>query len=319
MPADGPAAPKPTNRVGPRSLIPILGSTVVFALLDTTAKYTGRILPVLEVAWFRYLINFLMAVVVYNPVVAPQAWKVTQPGLQVVRAMLLAIMTLCNFLAFHYLQLAVTTTIGFLTPLVITALSVVVLHERIDPHRLAAIIGGFIGVLLVTRPGLGGFHPAMLLSLVNVVVAAVYNMLTRHLAQRKSAGSMVLMLAGVPTLLLAPVMPFIWQTPDHLWLWLALIFIGAAGGYGHFLVMEAHRHATAAALAPYSYASLLWIVLTGYVVFGDVPSLWTIVGAAVVVASGLYLLRRERLESGAGRRPDRAQPGGKELDGNRHH
>jgi drug/metabolite transporter (DMT)-like permease len=250
--------------------------------------------PILEVAWFRYLANFVGALVFYNPVAAPEAWRMKHPLLQLTRASLLAIVTFANFMAMHYLQLTETTTIGFLSPLVITLLSVIVLHESIDPPRLLAIGVGFLGVLLVTRPGFGGFHPAMLLSLVAVVAGAVYNMVTRFLAQRETAGSMVLMLAGVPSILIAPVMPFVWQTPERPILWAGLIFIGAAGGYGHYLVMIAHRYATAAALAPYSYASLLWMVTTGYLVFGDVPSLWTLAGAALVIGAGLYLLRRER-------------------------
>lgn len=300
MSSSGSGVPASVPGVSLRSLVPLIGSTIVFALLDTTAKYTGHFLPVLEIAWFRYLLNFLMALVIYNPVSAPTAWKMSRPGLQVVRALLLAVMTFCNFLAFRYLQLADTTAISFMTPLVITLLSMVLLNEHVDPRRLVAIAGGFIGVLLVTRPGFGGFHPAMILSFISVLAGASYNMVTRFLAQRESSGSMVLMLAGVPTVLIAPVLPFVWVTPDHPFLWGALIFIGAAGGYGHYLVMVAHRHSTAASLAPYGYTSLLWMIMTGYVVFGDVPSTWTIAGALVVIVAGLYLLRQERL----GRRDD---------------
>lgn len=295
MTSSRPVAPTSAPAVSLFSLVAILGSTLVFALLDTTAKYAGYYVPILEVVWLRFLVNFVLAAIVYNPISQPRAWTMRHPVLQMARAGLLATVTVSNFLALHYLQLAENTTISFLTPLVITLLSVVLLGESIDRRRLIAILGGFVGVVLVTRPGFGGFHPAMLLALLSTLAGAGYNMLTRYLAVRESPGSMVLMLAGGPTLVLAPVLPFVWVTPDRPLLWGALLFIGAAGGYGHYLVLVAHRRSTAAALAPYTYASLIWMVVTGFLVFGDVPSGWTIAGALTVVVSGLYLLHQEQL------------------------
>ncbi len=296
----GPSAPSPQTLVPPtraplKALIPLFGSTMVFACLDTTAKAMSYHLPVIEVSWFRYVINLLMAMAVLNPLSSPGAWRFERPGLQIFRALLLTIMTLANFSALHYLQVAEVTSIGFLSPMVITLLSVIFLHEKIGIRRVGAIAVGFLGVLLITQPGFGTFHPAMLLALTSMMSGAVYNLVTRHLAPRVNPGSLVISLAAVPSLLLIPPLLVVWQTPSSPLVWAGLIFMGAAGGFGHFLVMTAHRFATAATLAPYGYVQLIWTVVSGYLVFSDVPSIWTLVGAGVVVASGLYLFHRERV------------------------
>ena len=299
MSSSGPTAlpppPSRSSRAGIKALLPLFGSTVVFAFLDTSAKIASYHLPVIEISWFRYIINLVLAVIVLNPVSSPGAWRFDKPLLQVIRAMLLTGMTLANFAALHYLQLAEATSIGFLSPLVITVLSVIFLHEKIGIRRVVAILIGFSGVLLITRPGFGTFQPAVLLSLTAMMCGAVYNLVTRQLATRVNPGSLVISLAAVPSVALIPGVIWAWQTPSEPWLWALLLLMGAAGGFGHFLVMTAHRYASAAALAPYGYIQLVWMVISGYLVFGDVPAIWTLAGAGVVIASGLYLLHRERV------------------------
>ena len=229
MPDTGSAAPSRTSAL---SLAAIIVSTIFFATLDSSAKFASLSLPVYEVIWFRYFTNFLLALAIYNPWSAPEAWRLNHPWLQILRALLLTFMTAGNFLALHYLQVADTTSIGFLSPLVIAGLSAIFLKEKIGIRRLIAILVGFSGVLLVTRPGLGGFHPAMLLALMAVFTGAVFYMLTRHLAVRETAGSMVLMLAAVPSLAMLPGLPFFWKTPDTTGLWVLLLFLGVFGGVG---------------------------------------------------------------------------------------
>ncbi|MBS1182588.1 MAG: EamA-like transporter family protein [Proteobacteria bacterium] len=290
-----PQPPVPPNRAPLKALIPLFGSTIVFACLDTTAKVMSYHLPVIEISWFRYVINLMMAVAVLNPLSSPGAWRFRRPGLQIVRALLLTAMTLANFSALHYLQVAEVTSIGFLSPMVITLLSVVFLHETIGIRRVIAIVIGFLGVLLITQPGFGTFHPAMLLALASMLSGAIYNLVTRYLATRANPGSLVISLAAVPSLLLLPPLFVVWQTPSSPLVWGLLVFMGAAGGFGHFLVLTAHRYATAATLAPYGYIQLVWTIISGYLIFTDVPSIWTLLGAGVVIASGLYLLHRERV------------------------
>lgn len=278
-----------------RGIILIMAAVTLFSVLDVTAKVLGqRGIPVLEIVWARYAFHFVLAVIIFNPIASPTSWRVTRPFLQIVRAFMLVLVTALNFVAIRYLQLAETVSIAFLAPLLIAALSVVFLGEKVGPRRLAAIVVGFLGVLIVTRPGLGGFHWAMLFALGSVSCYSVYAILTRLLAGTETAGSMTLVLAGVPTVVLLPFMPAIWVQPED-WSVVGLMLLtGISGGLGHFLVITAHKFAPASALAPFSYFQLISMVAAGYIVFGDVPTVYTLVGASVIIASGLYLLHRER-------------------------
>ncbi len=192
----------------------MVGGVTLFSLLDCSAKLAGRHVPVLEVAWFRYVFHLAVAAMVLNPISAPDAWRVRRPFLQGLRSCFLAGSTLCNFMALRDLQLAQTVSINFLSPLLIAALSVPLYGERIGPRRLVAIAVGFGGILLVTRPGFGHFQPAMLFSLASMVCGSLYALSTRALATTETPGSMLLVMASVPAVLIAPAMPFVWVTPE---------------------------------------------------------------------------------------------------------
>lgn len=269
-------------------------AVTLFSVLDAAAKVAAHTLPIFEITWFRYAIHFIVAAAVLNPWTTPGAWRVNRPFAQIVRAGLLTCMTFFNFMALRHLQLAETVSINFLAPLMITILSVLFLRERIGLHRIGAILVGFAGILMVTRPGLGGFHPAMIYSLLAMTGGALYALMTRSLAASESPGSMLLVMAGVPMLLLLPVQPFVFVMPPDTATWGLLLLCGVTGSLGHFLLILAHRYAPASVIAPFNYAQIIPMVLLGYLVFGDVPGLWTLAGAGVVIISGLYLLHRER-------------------------
>lgn len=283
-----------------KAILLVLVAVTLFSVLDTAAKLlANRGVPVLQIVWTRYAVHFVLAAAILNPVLSPASWRVGRPVVQVVRALLLIGTTGLNFVAIKHLQLAETVTISFLGPLVICAISFVFLGERIGPRRIAAILVGFVGVLIVMQPGMDGFHPAMLLSLGSMTCYSVYAVLTRLLAGSESPGSMILVLAGVPTLVLLPFLPAVWHTPtDGMTLFLMLV-TGLSGGGGHALVILAHRHAPASVLAPFTYVQIVSMIGAGYVLFGDVPTGATLAGAAVVIASGLYLLHRERVRGGS--------------------
>jgi drug/metabolite transporter (DMT)-like permease len=221
---------------------------------------------------------------------------------QLVRAGLLTLCTGLNFLALRYLQLVETVTIQFLAPLCIAVLSVIFLKETVGARRWAAIAVGFAGILVVTRPGLVEVHWAVLLSLASVVSSAGYFIMTRSLAMTESPGSMLLVIAAFPTVLLLPWLYAIWVTPPDLFTWMTLAGTGVFGALGHFLLILAHRHVPASVLAPFSYTQIIGMVALGYLVFGHVPSPWTFAGASIIIASGLYLLAEERRGSGAVRK-----------------
>lgn len=271
------------------------GALMCFAGLDGSAKWLGRQgLDPVTITWARYAFAMMLTCLFVNPVTTPSILRPNRLGLQVVRSLLLLACTVFNFIAIRYMQLAETMSIQFATPLLIALIAGPLLGEWIGPKRLAAVGVGFLGVLVVVRPGFGDVHPAALLSVGNVVCYAFYNMTTRRLAAYDSTATTTFFsgLAGV--VFLTPMLPFFWTAPTSLIGWVLLVALGFFGGFGHWLLVLAHARAPAAILAPFIYTQLVWMLVLGYAVFSDVPSTWTLAGAGIVVASGLYLLGRER-------------------------
>jgi drug/metabolite transporter (DMT)-like permease len=274
------------------------GAVACFAGLDATGKYLSRSLPVLEVVWARYAVSALMTVVAINPWTAPGAYRSRRPGLQLARSALLLVSTIVNFAALQYLQLAETVSILFAMPLLVALLAGPMLGEWVGPRRLAAIAVGFVGVLVITHPGVGSLQWAMGLTLISVLLYALYNISTRMLAAWDSSRTTFAYSALAGALGLAPAMPFVWQWPQGAAPWLLMIVMGGCASVGHYMLIVAHRHAPAAVLSPFVYTQLIWMSGLGYLIFGDIPGPLTLSGAAIVIGSGLYLLSRERVVKG---------------------
>ncbi len=267
-----------------------------FAVLDTTAKYLAdeARLPVSEIVWLRFLAHAGFTTLLLWPMRPAELYRSAQPGLQWLRGLLMLGATGFNFAALKYLQLDQTITVFFLAPLVIAALSGPLLGEWLDWRRLLAVLAGFGGIILVFRPGFGGIHWAVIFSLGAMLSYALYNIVTRYLAAHDpdEVTQFHTPLAGI--LLTAPIAIAEWVWPSGLWTWGLVALMGLTGGLGHWLLIIAHRHAPAPILAPFGYTGLFYMVLLGYLVFGDIPSLWTLAGGLVIIASGLYLLFQER-------------------------
>jgi drug/metabolite transporter (DMT)-like permease len=276
----------------------MFGATICFACLDTTAKWLNAEMNPLQTTFARYLVSMILIAAVVNPVTSPGLLRARRPGLQAIRSLLLLFSTMANFIALRYLQLAEATAIIFAAPLIVALLSGPLLGERVGPRRMAAVAVGFVGVLIVMRPGLGALHPIALLSFFGAVSYALYTLSTRFLASHDSTHTTLFYsgLAGV--ILLAPVLPFIWTWPRSGLEWALLLSTGAWGGLGHFLLIVAHRRAPAAVLAPFIYTQMVWMLVFGWFIFDQIPDMWTLIGAGIVVASGLYLLYRERVVRG---------------------
>jgi drug/metabolite transporter (DMT)-like permease len=221
--------------------------------------------------------------------------RTSRPGLQIGRSILLLGSTLLNFFALRYLQLDQALAIVFSTPFFVAILSGPVLGEWVGWRRWAAICVGFVGVLLVARPGFGGIHPAALISLAAAVFYAAYTISTRLLARTDSNETTLFYSNLVGAVVMLPVVPFVWTTPSDPLVIGLMIVCGAFGSVGHYLLIIAHRLAPPAVLAPFIYTQLVWVIILGYLVFNDLPNEWTLAGAAIVVASGLYMLYREQM------------------------
>jgi drug/metabolite transporter (DMT)-like permease len=267
----------------------------MFACLDATAKYLANVMDPMQVTWARYAAGFVLAIILSNPVSQPGLMRTSRPWLQILRSLLLLGCTLFNFLAVKYLQLDQTTSIGFATPFLIAVLSGPLLGEWVGWRRWIAISVGFCGVLLVARPGFGGIHPAAGFSVAAMLCYGFYFITTRVLARTDSSQTTLFYSNVVGVVLMTPVAWWVWTAPQD-WTTVGLmLLVGALGTLGHYLLIIAHRWAPPSVLAPFMYTQLLWVIVIGFVVFGDIPAPWTIAGAAIVIASGLYLLYRERV------------------------
>ena len=276
-------------------------ASAVFAGLDTTAKYLGTAtnLPAAQVIWIRFLGQFLAMVTALGLIAIPTLARTRKPMAQLVRSLLLLGSTAFNFLALRHLRLDQTTTIGFLTPLIVALLAGPFLGEWISWRRAIAIAVGFAGIVVAIRPGAGQVHPAVLLSLAGMLCYAVFSLVTRFLApfDRAEVTLFYSLLAG--SIVMAPFALLEWVWPAGPLAWALLISMGFYGGLGPYLFILAHRHAPASTIAPFLYITLLTHSTAGFLVFGQVPDTWTLAGAAIVIMSGLYLFQRERVTARA--------------------
>jgi drug/metabolite transporter (DMT)-like permease len=287
--------PAPQRRERLTGIGLMCGAVACFAVLDTGAKYLATQMDVLQVVWVRYTAAFLLTLAVFNPVRTPALMVTSRRWLQVGRALLLLGSTTSNFLALQYLQLDQALAITFSAPFLVAVLSGPLLGEWVGWRRWAAIGVGFAGVLLVTRPGFGGIHPAALLCFANAICIALYGITTRILARTDSNQTTLFYSNAVGAALMLPILPFVWTNPGSLVHVLLMLMVGAMGGLGHYFLIAGHRRAPASLLAPFMYSQIAWAMILGYLVFGDVPNAWTLAGAALAVGSGLYILHRERL------------------------
>ena len=280
--------------------IALMCATVaVFACLDTTAKYLGAQMDPLQVAWARYTSAFVLTLFISNPITHPALIKTRRPVLQIIRGVLLVSSTVLNFIALQWMQLDEVLSIIFTFPFVVAIASGPILGEWLGWRRWCAICVGFGGVLLITRPGLGGFNPGALLSLASVICYGLYAVITRVVSRVDSNQTSLFFNNAIGALVMLPVIPFVWQMPSNWVIALMLLGTGVLGSFGHFLLISGHKLAPASVLSPFIYTQLVWVSILGYVVFDHVPNGWTMAGAAIVIGSGLFLLYREHIRGTA--------------------
>jgi drug/metabolite transporter (DMT)-like permease len=216
-----------------------------------------------------------------------------RPWLQLLRSIMMVGGTFLNVMALRFLQIDQTLSIIFSTPFLVAAMAGPLLGEWIGWRRWVAISIGFLGVLVVIRPGFD-MHPAALLSVATAVCYAIYGIITRLLSHTDSNETQLFYGNFIGTLATSATVWFVWSTPESLVIIALMVLIGAFGSVGHYLLIAAHRLAPASLISPFMYTQLVWAVILGYLIFNDLPSTWTLTGASIVIASGLYLVNRER-------------------------
>lgn len=279
-----------------RGILFMLGTVAVFPVMNAMAKTLGQSYSPLQVVWARVLVHELCVVAFFGAQLGlVRLFTSRQPKIQIARSSLQLVSNTCFFFAIPLIPLAEAQTISFITPFIVCGLAVLLLHETVGPRRWTAIAIGLLGAVIVIRPGFGdGVHPlGALLILGNCTAYSFYAVLTRRVADGDSAATSVAYSALVATVVTSCLVPLVWVTPVHLADIAMFLAMGVLGAIGHYMVAQAYRHAEASSLAPFGYVQLVGAATLGYLVFGDVPSIWTWVGAAVIVSSGLYVAHRE--------------------------
>lgn len=286
----------PTSEAGTavRGILLMTATAATFACLDATAKYLGRSLNSMDVVWLRYTAHVILLAAFLRVWQDLSPFRTTRPLMQLLRGITLLGSTFFNFWALQYLQLAEASAIMFAGPLLVTALAGPMLGEAVGRRRWAAVLVGFCGILVVTRPGTGAMHWATILSVCAMVNYAFYSILTRKMNKTELPESLLMLSALVGVVALSPVAPSALGSLDG-WQWGLAALLGVFGVAGHTMMVLAHRIASASLLAPFMYTQMVWMILLGYLIFGDAPDAWTMVGTAIIAASGLYILHRERV------------------------
>ena len=272
-----------------------VSATVLFGLSDTISKYLSDSLPIIEFIWIRYIV-FLMMALALTCRRPRRSVRPRNPALQVFRGLCVVGSSVLFVNGVHQMTLSQATAISFLSPMLITILSIPLLGEIVGSRRWAAVAAGLVGMLIVVRPGIGGFPLAALFGVASSFCWALALVITRRISMSDPPGTTVLWSATIGTAVLTAMVPFqaIWPSPRQLAL---SVLLGILASAGQWLVILAHRLAPASVLAPFFYGQLLWVTGLGFLVFGDLPDQWTLTGAGIIIASGLYTAHRERLRN----------------------
>jgi len=273
----------------------MLLTMLLFVSMDACAKYLTQSIHVVEIVWGRYFFHLLILALLLAPRL--RSLMVTSHiRLQLMRSLLLLMTTACFFTGLGYIPMADASSIMLTSPIVVTALSMPILKEKVGPRRWISIIIGFIGALIIIRPGTGMVHPAVLFPISAAILYGIFQISTRFLSQSESVLTNLLYSALIGTVVTTLALPFFWQMPSVIE-WLLMIGMGLLGGVGHFALIKSLTIAPPATVAPFTYTNLIWATMFGFAVFGDLPDRWTVVGAIIIVSSGLYIYHREHIKA----------------------
>lgn len=286
----------------PRGIVFMLTTTLFFVLIDTCAKQLSLTLPVTEVVWARFFFHLLVVLLLLGRRTVRYAYS-ARPVLQIFRSAMLLTTTFLYFIGIRQIDLAMASSIMFLSPILITALSVPLLGERIGLRRVLGVLAGLIGALVIVRPGVGDVPISALYFVAAACTNAMYQLTTRMLRQSDDANTTLLYTAFVGAVLATLTAPMNWVTPTSLD-WGLMVAMGSFGALGHFTLIRAFQSAPPSALMPFAYSGLIWATLFGYLVFANLPDGYTIIGALIITASGFYIFHREQQAA----RPHREKP-----------
>jgi len=265
-----------------------------FAACDVQAKFLTDTLHPVQIVWMRQL-GLLFGVLVLLALRGRALLVSKLPMIQIARGVTAVASAICFVIGVTHVPLADAVAVTFIAPFLVTLMGALFLREPVGLRRWAAVAVGFCGMLIVIRPGMGVFHPAIGFIVLAAVLFSLRQVLSRGLSGTDPVTTTMAYTSLTSTALLSVGLPFVWEMPETLQIWLVIIGLAVTAGLGEVLVIRALDIAHAVVLAPVHYSLILWSTFYGFVVFADLPDIWTLVGCAVIMASGLYTLHRERL------------------------
>ncbi len=271
----------------------VIAASFGFASMDAMSKILAQDHAILQILWFRYSVFTAFALAIARRRGVRRTLISQRPWLQAFRALLLVVENAVFVLAFRYLPLADVHALGASAPLMVVALSVVLLGETVGIRRWSAVLVGFVGVLIIIRPGLQEIEWPLLIPLVGALMWALYQILVRLCSRTDGSDTTLLWSALVGLAATSVTGPFVWVPPDRE-AWVLLVVLAVAGSLAHYALIKGLQLAEASAVQPYTYTLLVFAAFWGLAVFGDIPDTWTILGATIIVGSGLYTWYRER-------------------------
>jgi drug/metabolite transporter (DMT)-like permease len=258
-----------------------------FAMSDTTAKFVTNSVSVFTALWFRYVVQATVMTGFVLPRRGKQAFQTAHPKFQVLRGFLLVITSLLAFLSLRFMPVGEFTAIVLITPLVITLLAGRLLGEAVSPLRWVLVVGGFVGALIIIRPGHEAFHWTALLPLALVGTNAWFQVLTSKLAKTEDPMTMQLYTGWTGALVASVALPFVWTSLPSLSLMALMVMMACLVTAGHFMLTLAYQRAPAVTLTPYFYLQICFAMLCGWVVFEHVPDAWVIAGMVLIGVCGV--------------------------------
>ena len=279
-----------------RGIVYMALAMLIFATQDAVSKHLVGTYSVPQIMWVRYICFMMIALVLVSRKGGVRIHLSKRPWLQVLRCIIMVAETATIVTAFSMMPMADVHAIFALSPLIVTALSVVILKEYVGARRWMAVIIGFCGMIIILRPGLTDVSTGALWTLLGATLFAFYVILTRKVSEADTSETSFMYLAIVGLIVTSILGPFYWVPPDTEGLGF-MILLACMAAVGHLLLMKALEAAPASLLQPLNYTLLVWATIVGFIVFGDFPDSYTIVGAVIIAASGLYTIYREQIKS----------------------
>ena len=268
----------------------------MFAAVDAQAKFLTETLHPVQIVWSRQF-GLLVGVLIMLALRGPSLLRSRHPWLQVTRGVMAACSAGIFITAISYVPLADAVAVAFAAPFMVTVMGALILREPVGLRRWTAVTIGFVGTLIVIRPGLGVIHPAVMLVLLAALLFALRQILSRVLTGADPVSTTVAYTALAGSFVVSVPLPFFWQWPATGTEMALLCSIAVMAGLAELMVIKALEVAQAVVVAPLQYSLLIWGTIYGYLIFGQLPDFWTWVGAAIIIVTGAYTLNRERMAS----------------------